>query len=73
MRLIDADAAIKEIERLTEGENRKYNSFNAEWISDFLDAFPDAKPMVCPECKMRFFTERDYCPECGSPLKEAEQ
>ena len=23
----------------------------------------------CPSCKRRYFTEGDYCPRCGSPLR----
>lgn len=43
MRLIDAENAVKHIEEMTLENERLQSNFSANWIIDFLEAFPETK------------------------------
>ena len=78
MRLINADNAVKHIEEMTLENERSQSNFSANWIINFLEAFPETKvePITrCKDCKnYKLFTEvyvgKAYCEEYGGFITE---
>lgn len=46
MRIIDAEAAIKNIEEMTLENERSQSNFSAAWFIEFLENFPEAERAI---------------------------